>query len=153
MDKRDQNNQNRLLISTFIVATAVAIYFSDVILPIKQGSVEFFIVAILFASIIISAGLSFLYILSKGYEFRYRQDDKKNFVDKHNHHLYNWSIKSYPWTVGLLAFVVIYDHFENLPSGGEMWTTILRYLLVCLLLALFSARTILGIYRDVRKKG
>lgn len=149
MDKRDQT---RLLISTFIIATAVAMYFSDATIPVQQGSVAFYVVAILFMSVLVSASLSFLYVMSKGYEFRYQQDDKKNFIDRNNHYLYNWSIKSYPWTVGLLAFVVIYDHFENLPSGGEMWTTISRYLVVCLLLALFSARTILGIYRDVRKK-
>ena len=152
MNTHNQADQNRLLISTFIVATAVATYFSDIKLPIHVGSLEFYIIGVIYLSIIASAGLSFLYILARGHELRHNHTGRRDFIDRHSHRLYDWSIASYPWVIGILGFIFTHNHLKNLPDVGQFWSTLFGYTVATIVTILVCRKPIIEIYGLIRKQ-
>lgn len=114
----DREESNRLLIATFIVGTAVAVYFSNATLPVDKDSWQGFVVATLIVSLLISASLALLYVLARGYKLRYKKN-RNTIVDRYSHHLYDASIHSYTWIILLSAIAYFLKWVDSTFQGDN----------------------------------
>lgn len=115
----DRDDQNRLLIATFIVATTFTVMATHVPIPKL-----FFIPAGAFLiGLIITAVLAFVFILAKGYELRYGSKNK-NLVDRYNYLLYNLAVTAYVIVAGVLLFLYIFSILNNASEAGNVLATI-----------------------------
>ena len=100
--QEDENNESyRLTIAAIVVASATAILLADKI-PIPFPSILTIPAGILVISLLVSGFIAFLYILARGYSLRYGKV-QDNFIDKKVESLYNYAVKSYLFTVIILA--------------------------------------------------
>lgn len=138
----EKREQNRLLIATFIVATTVAIFFSDIDVSINPESIWPPFVGALLASLFVSAGFSFFYILCRGYELRYDKPKKEGLIKKTSYKLYNLSILCYPVVIGFLTFMVTYSLIDERLENGDILSTLFARIVATPLSAILLIKTL-----------
>lgn len=143
-------DQSRLLIATFIVATSIAVFFSDAKINVEPSSGWGYVVGVALFSLLISSALSFLYIICKGYELRHKEPGANNFIDKKNYLLFDWSIKSYPWIIGFLSFSVLYKFLQESSETGQLLSTALVWVVAVLFIVLINKRQAMEIVEGVK---
>ena len=153
---RASEESNRLLIATFIVGTAVAVYFSNAILPVEAGTWQAFIVSALIVSLLASAALAFIYLLVRGYKLRYKKKSN-NFIDKYGHIFYDLSIKAYApiliLSIIALVFKWLNESFDE--SAGQLINIVFSTVLGLGFVVFFNRDLIIDYVdkRRIKKKG
>lgn len=120
----DEQERNRLLIATFIVATTVAIFFSDIDIYINPQDMWPPFAGTLLIGLLASAGLSFFYVLCRGYELQYSKPNNEGLIKKASYKLYDWSILCYPIVIGFLIFMVTHGLIGERFENGDILSTL-----------------------------
>jgi hypothetical protein len=146
-DKVD--DQNRLLVATFIVGTFLALLNSNETQSKTNDSMAYLLYIVCILGLMLSAFFAFLYILAKGHNLRYRSNDSKTFVDRHYKYLYNAAMYIYVPVIVLLGYATISTKLLKATERGEKnsWLYIIIFFICSQLIFHFG-----DVYRWLRKK-
>jgi hypothetical protein len=145
-----QNDQNRLLVATFIVATTVTILLSRESVAPNVGWV-LAVVGIFLIGLMISSLFAFAFILAKGYELRYGSHKKNGVIDKYNYVLYNMAVKAYALVVFILFFIYAYGLLNENAKKGNFIAIIAIPILWILAIIAINYRSICQLMSAIRE--
>ena len=149
----DPNDQNRLLIATFIVATTIAVIFSQVALPVGKSSWIVYALGACLWGFIISSFFASSFILAKGYELRYEKDNdnRKTFVDRHNFRLYNIAVKVYVPVLALFSIAIIFDYFKTIAHDSNILGNIGMAFVLLIVVAIVNYKSVKGLFAYIKQ--
>lgn len=122
-----QRDQSRLLVSTFIVGTTVAIMVSQSTITIDANSMQLVILGAAVLGLLTSSLFACLFIMAKGYELRYRTNPQQKFIDKYNFILYNLAVWAYVPVVLVLVGSYVYEYLIDASFKGDALATLALY--------------------------
>lgn len=146
----DRDDEKRLVVSTFIVATTIALMFSQTTIEADRNSWLTYIIGTLLIGLCTSAIFAIIHIMTKGYELRYSKKTSK-WANKLSVHAYNLSVSAYLWVMSIILLTLAFEYVSNIPEYGDIYAKSGMTVLALILVFLATRKDLVQIIKSLRK--
>ena len=147
----DRDDEKRLVISTFIIATTIALMFSQTTIEVDRSSWLTYVIGTLLIGLCTSAAFAVVHIMTKGYELRHSKKTSK-WVNKLSAYTYNLSVSAYLWVMSIILLTLIFEYVSNIPEYGDVYAKSGMAILALILVFFATRKDLLQIIRGVKKR-
>lgn len=140
----NKKDPTRIAISVFIVATTLTLFAISIEIP------SFFIIpaGTLLIGALVSSLFALLFILTKGYELRYK-NSKTNFIDKNNYILYNLAMTAYVFVIAFVVIAFTHKYLKDISSAGNILGDVGIVILFITIVFIINGKDVVAVFSAV----